>query len=276
MNVTTTPIQLTPETTEILLDDKDRYTIKIAKGDYLVVTMGFKVDKAGAKFTHPNIALTNKTIHHFKHYRGRGGKFWTSHAGINHTFVIPKDKITILPEKGYSYIKAIINGVYVTFNVSGGTNNGWTDYLNENTHTSVNHKLSDLKKIAEIAVRNSPIEPLKTTPLDNSEEMEWNKLQARSNKTLKNTIYKMIDEKKKPIICLNSGLQFNGYHSGKGMEVRRQNKRVVTPDGNGIVFEPIGAVKTVVVSASGSQYNLVRLTNRQIDWEKTAKENGLA
>jgi len=118
-----------------LVIDND-YSINIEPSENQIIIMGFDANKSASKFKHPNISATVKRIHEFKHYRKNGGKFWTSRAGVDHYLVIPRNQITILSEKGYSYIKTEINGVKVTLNVSGGTNGkGWADYLNTRCHT---------------------------------------------------------------------------------------------------------------------------------------------
>ncbi len=120
----------------LVVDDTEgeRYEIEIEPGDFLMVKAGATADKATAHFKHPNVAVTARTIHEFKHYRRNGSKFWTARAGVDHYFVIPRTAIKMLPKKGYSFIPAEINGVRVSFNVSGGGDGRvWTDYLRTRT-----------------------------------------------------------------------------------------------------------------------------------------------
>jgi len=271
--VITVPTLLSECGTKVTIDEKEKYNIEIEAGDYLVVCMGFTAGKGGAKFTHPNIAATNKEIHEFKHYRNNGSKFWSSRAGVNHYLVIPRNQITLLPEKGYSYIRAEINGVKVSFNVSGGGGGGWTDYLSITTSTSVNHKLLDFKKICEVAVRNSPFEPLTVKALEPNEEAKWNTLAAKATPKIKERIAKMVEEGKKPIIQFVPFISYQGQKSGVAIEVQRRTKMVPIADKpNCFSWESIGAPKYFILSLG---YNGVRAKVTQIDWYKTAELNGI-
>ncbi len=164
---------------KLIVDDTegDRYEVEIEPGDFLVVRAGATVDKPTALFTHPNIVASARVIHEFRHYRRNGSTFWTARAGVDHYFVIPRNAIKLLPEKGYSWIPAEINGVKVKFNVSGGGDGSvWTDYLFTHTCIAVNHQVKDLTKLAEVAVRNSRLEPIAVKPMDADQEARWQEL----------------------------------------------------------------------------------------------------
>lgn len=258
----------------VTIDDKQKYNISIEQGDYLIVIAGASAGKASMNFDHPNISATKKVIHEFKHYRKGGSKFWTSRAGKNYYFVIPRDQITLLPEKGYSYIPAEINGVKVTFNVSGGGGGGvWTDFLRNITEISVNHRIKDLKKIAEVAVRNSPFEPIQFEIDPDFDERIWNRLALKSNPKIKETIAKMIEEKKSPIIHLIDGWTVDGNSSAVGIEVKRKSKKIPLPPKQGYEIsyriEYCGALKSVILNGEW------RAKMSQIDWYKTAVANNL-
>ncbi len=132
----------------------DRYVIAVdIPGDYIAVCFGQDARKPAAQFRHPNLAASQARVHEFKHYRPDGGKFWTSKPGVDIWFILPKSVVTILPEKGLSYVAARIGEVPVTFNVSGGGTGGvWTDYLRTTMHVSVGHPVSDLHRVAELAL----------------------------------------------------------------------------------------------------------------------------
>lgn len=255
--------------TKYVIDDKDRYQVEIEAGEYLVIEFGAFAGKAAARFTHPNIAATAKRIYEFKHYRDSGSKFWTSSAGVSHYFVVPRSAVTLLPEKGYSYVKAIINGVKVSFNVSGGTGNGWTDWLRTNTQVAVGHKLADLKKIAAVAVRGTPLEPLKVTDPGVSED-DWNRLAAKANTSLKNSLLKMIEEGKKIVVKLAKGYSYDEKNEGVARDVSRGYKRVKI-DETHFSLEPIGRAKAVTILIDNWP---VRAKMHQIDWYATAEANG--
>lgn len=261
----------------VTLDKKDKYNIEIEPGNYLVISIGFTVGKPGARYTHPNIALTHKTVHDFKYYRKTGSKFWTSRAGINHILIVPRSQVKLLPEKGYSYIHAEINGAKVMFNVSGGGGGGWTDYLNTFVTICVNHKLADLKKIAEVCVRNSPFEPLKAKPLTPEDEERWNSLSAKATPNIKEKIAKMIEEGKKPVIHFLGRLSYEGNTHGIATGVGRRYKKIPQPPMEGYhsayKLEPTGALREIILDMG---WNGVRAKISQIDWYKTAKENAIS
>jgi len=256
-----------------VIEDKgpdDRYEVEIEPGEYLVVCVGFTAGKPGAKFTHPNIAATEKEVHEYKHYRSSGSKFWTARAGVNHYLVIPRTAVTLMPEKGMSYIKAEINGVKVTFNVSGGGGGGvWTDYLRMHTSTLVNHPLRDLKKMCEVAIRGTTLEPIKVKPMELSEEVWWNQLMAKASPRIKEKVAKMVEAGKNPVVRLMSGYTFD---KGEAIEVSRRSRKHRTSE-TSYTLEYDGSPKSITVVAGFGRYR-VKMT--QIDWYATAKENGVA
>jgi len=128
------------------------YHISVPEGPCLIIRAGAGLDSRAAAFTHPNVLEREPTVHHFKHYRPGGGKYWTSKAGVNFYFAIPKEQILLHPEPGYSYVKAQINGQEVVFNVSGGSFDGWTDFLTNPVEISVNHPVRVLRQLAEAAL----------------------------------------------------------------------------------------------------------------------------
>ena len=278
----TTPTLLSQCGSQVVIDSKDKYCLDIEPGEYLIITAGFDCNKPGAKFTHPNIAASRKTLHEYKHYRKNGSKFWTSHAGMDHVLIIPRSSITLLPIKGYSFIKAEINGVKVSFNVSGGGGEGWTDYLYNAVHIACNHKLGDFKKLCEVAVRNSPYEPIewKEETEEDQKRMEerWNYISANSNPVLKKQIAKLVDEGKKPVLYFRRGLQWSGKHEAEGIETVRRGIQVVlekNEDGSPKKWtwdETQGKLRGFIVS-DGHYKCHTKLS--QIDLYKTALENKL-
>ena len=266
----TAPIPLSEVHGGITLDVKEPYHISVDDGDNLIVRMGFGVTKAAARFQHPNIAARRQTIHEFKHYYASGHKRWTSKAGVDIYFIIPRDKVMLLPIKGNSYIKATINGVPVSFNVSGGTLNGWTDWLHKTTETSVNHKLSDVKKIAECALPGSIDIPVKED--DARDQERWQHLAAKADTELKEVIYKMIEDKKNPIIVLDGCTE----KEGTGVELYRGSKKTnIEKDEQGNIkswtWAYEGKVKGILMHCG----YLVRAKLSQIDWYQTFIRNGL-
>lgn len=270
----------------LVIDDtnpKDPYTIKIACKEFLILQMGGGIHKAISKFTHPNIIHSRKEVYELKHYRQGGSKFWTSQAGVSHYLIIPTDKVYILPEKGYSWIPAEINGVKVHFNVSGGGGSGgWTDYLGGFTSTSINHKVADIKKIAEVAVKDETIlqellkrldEKDKDTIYDRPNELtKWDRMYAKASpdvKKDKERLLKMIEGKALDvIIMLNDGYT---EKMGNGVEVIRKGKKIMLSDTSWNYDYSQGRVQKLIVHFDGCYPKRVR--DSQINWVKTVETN---
>lgn len=259
----------------IVLDDgkenkSKKYEIAIPNTPYLIVEVGCIVGSAAATFNFPNTTSSVKRIYEFKHYRSGGGKYWTSKAGISHYFLIPTNQIYILPVQGLSYIHAEINGVKVMFNVSGGGGGeGWTDYLMSYTQISVNHKLKDIKKIAEVAVKrddlNFEVKEMETNDMErwqNMSDKASNKLIAQRSK-----LYKMIEKNEKVHIVLNKGFKVS---EGLAIKMRRGVKKVKGEDGHTVWDYSKGALKSILCDFGMAEYTVKA---RQIDWVETCKKN---
>ena len=131
------------------------YRVLVAPGDHLVLVAGATYGKPAADFRHPNVVARKCEVHEFKHYRKAGSKFWTARPGVNFCLVIPKDRIEMVPEKGYSYVPVKINGQRLVLNVSGGGGcgyPGWTDWVRRVVHTSVGFPKKTLKLLADVAL----------------------------------------------------------------------------------------------------------------------------
>ena len=128
------------------------YHIEFDARPFLILEAGAFPGAGAARFQHPGIWATRCRIFEFKTYLPRGGKRWHSRAGISHFFVVPKDRIRLVLDKGYSYVPVEINGTRTRLNVSGGTQNGWTDFVRASACISVGHPVRDLHRIAEVAV----------------------------------------------------------------------------------------------------------------------------
>jgi len=261
----------------LVLDDseKDRYQIDIQPGDNLLIEIGASVRKAASRFTHPNIIQSIKRVYDFKHYRNNGSKFWTIQAGISHYVIIPKSQVYILPEKGYSYVKAEINGVKVTFNVSGGTANGWTDWLGIGCQISINHKLSDIKKICEVAIRNPELENgvnFSKMALDERQAEQWEDMFMLASPKLKKqreTFYAMVEDGQNPALYLKSGYKFK---DGVATSLYRSAKKVwLNKEKTRFTYDETGKVRSLKGEFEG-RFNQYRVKLSQIDWVKTLKD----
>jgi len=235
-----------------VIDDTpgEQYQIQIESGDYLLLEVGTLANTPASKFTHPNLSLTQKRIYEFKHYM-RYGKKWTSKAGISHFFVVPRNQITVLPYKGYSYIHVMINGVQITLSVSGSTQNGWTDLLHTTVHTSVGYSLSILKKIAQVSVKME-IPPKPDTYFT---EQRWNELASQINagaiiKRMSAMLRQNPDNP--PVVHFKNGCSFDG-------------ETVVKYDGT--------SRQAILVRVY--PYSCCKAKRSQVNWLATAKANNL-
>jgi len=234
-------------------DDKGPYRIEFAPEPFLVLVAGQKAESAMAKFDHANIVAKMNHVHSFKHYRRGGSKFWTEKAGVDFYFAIPKDRIELVMERGYSYVKVLIGGKKFSLNVSGGGGKTWTDYVGTICHVSVGHSRSDLKVLAENAY--SPKEcwekgirfDLKKP--DEHEERRFRYLVA------KKSLPKVLEQGSKVVL-------YNCTYHGK--------KEGVT------VEERMGYVRKRQAYRCKDEYGYgVRVKFSQIDWLKTAEVNGI-
>lgn len=138
------------------------YHIELPTTDHLILVFGHRWTHRAAKFNHPKALGKFLRLLEFKHYRRGGGKFWTAHIGTDLYFAVPSNLVEIALVAGYSYVKARINGVCLSLNVSGGTCNGWTDWVRAEAEVKVGHGIRDLMKIAMVA-----------TPLPELEAKGW-------------------------------------------------------------------------------------------------------
>jgi hypothetical protein len=133
---------------------EEGYEVRLPPGDHLVVIAGAHWGEPGCRFDHPGVVAKKSRVFEFKHYRRGGGKFWTSKAGIDFYFVIPKAQIELLPEKGYSYVSVSIRGRKCHLNVSGGAADGrWTDSVRRVAHAGCGWSLAALGLLGTVAVR---------------------------------------------------------------------------------------------------------------------------
>ena len=67
------------------------------------------MDGATARFRHPNIWHTRCRVYELKQYLRSGAKRWRSRAGISHYLIISRDRIQLYLEKGFSYVRVVMN-----------------------------------------------------------------------------------------------------------------------------------------------------------------------
>jgi hypothetical protein len=133
--------------------DGSPYRVRVPAGDYLIVDIGVLAGSPAERYRPATLAATRRRLFEFKHSRANGSKYWTSAVGTDYYFVIPKEKIELVLEPGYSYIPVEINGHPVTLNVSGGTtgDGGWEDFFSSIAGTIVTRKKADVQVLADAA-----------------------------------------------------------------------------------------------------------------------------
>lgn len=142
-----------------VVDAEDNYSIHICDpGEYQVIAMPFdeKRNPFGFHYEHPNIARSRTREEEVKHKQHD----WRKHTITTHIFVVPRNRILMLPVKTYTYPKVEIGGEEVSLSTGGGTcGHGWTDYIYATTHTGIGPSKSELLAVAGAAVRGTSFEP---------------------------------------------------------------------------------------------------------------------
>jgi len=143
---------------EIYNIDTD-YDIEVERGPHFLIEFPIESKLPAAKFRHDNIARTVDRTLHYKHDHP---KRWEQKSGTCHFFVVPREHIWLLPEKGWSWPRATINGAPVHFNCCGGPGpKGWRHRLDLETSVNVNYGIEVLNTVAAVSVRGTAFEPVK-------------------------------------------------------------------------------------------------------------------
>lgn len=190
----------------VQLEGEKPYNIVFSDEDYIIVTAGATYPEAATRFEHPNVVAKQSRIHETRAYWPDGRKKWFAHAGVDYYFVIDKSDITLIPEKGYSYVKVEINGRPYTFSVSGGTFNGWTDRVRRTAHVGIGCKVKTLKHLAESALSIEEVQRRGIT-LDLTDMQDHQKRQF-VEKVASYDVRKTLKAGSK--IVLDSGVSFGG------------------------------------------------------------------
>lgn len=145
----------------VFIDEPDGYAVELSKADYFTIVVGVLHNSKLADFQHPNIVAKVDRVFEFKHERRNGSKFWTSKAGREFYFVVPRHRIGLVFKKGYSWVPVMIGGEEFHLNVSGGTfGNGWRDFVRSGPFTvSVERSKKRLLAVANAAVDPQLAEP---------------------------------------------------------------------------------------------------------------------
>lgn len=128
------------------------YYVELPDSECLVVVAGANYPAAATRYDHPNVAARQDEVFHTRAYWPDGRKKWFQHAGRAFFFVIPRSRIALVFDKGYSYVPVVINGQAFRMNVTGGTFDGWTDFVRQRCHVGIGFTRKMLDVLAEVAL----------------------------------------------------------------------------------------------------------------------------
>ena len=254
------------------------YRVLVASGDHLVLMAGATYGKPAAGFRHPNVVARKCEVHEFKHYRKAGSKFWTARPGVNFYLVVPKDRIEMVPEKGYSYVPVKINGQKLVLNVSGGGGcgyPGWTDWVHRVVHTSVGFPKKTLKLLADVALSPEECKAKGITfplvGLDDSHKQRFIRLAAEKDtkptikagsKIVVDTLACTWDSELSPVVTVVARATGHKYRRGK-------------PQPDGTFFLIPTDTQQQKVLATDDRGHQWRIKFSLVNWLKTAEANGI-
>jgi hypothetical protein len=134
------------------VDIEPGYHVELPDTDQFIIVAGANYPAAATHYDHPNVAARQDKVFFTRAYWPDGRKKWFQHAGRDFYFVIPRTSISLIFEKGYSYVPVVINGQTFRLSVTGGTFNGWTDFAGQKAHVGINATKKVLDLLAEVAV----------------------------------------------------------------------------------------------------------------------------
>jgi hypothetical protein len=234
-------------------EGKLEYRAEIPEGDYLLVTASTIYGSTASKFDHKNILRSQKRILNFRTYYKSGAKRWYYKAGIDFLFAIPKDKILMVEEKGYSYVKIEIGGTPYCLNVSGGTGKDcWTDWITQGASIGVFKTLKELKSLAENSIIPEGLDLGPVKPMSEDEQKTYEGICAYHDAKSK--------LKEGDMVFLGSSFSIN---ERKGPFL--------------IVKKPKNKKHFICLTQEENHHfaHEFRAYYKHIDWLKTAKENAI-
>ena len=225
------------------------YHVELPDTEHFIIVAGANYPAATTHYNHPNVAARQDKVFYTRAYWPDGRKKWFQHAGKDFYFVVPRNKISLVFEKGYSYVPVVINGQKLHLNVTGGTLDGWTDFVRQKAHIGINATKKVLDLLAEVAL--PPVEasvPLELTGLSDSDATVFIELVAG------HLCRSRLQEGHR--LVLHNGWNYDGS---------------VGP--LFVASKPKGRHCYVANNGHGG-HGSFRATYKSIDWTKTAAENG--
>jgi hypothetical protein len=228
------------------------YVVKLPGTDYITLVVPVDVMSPAAKATYPNVIARLGVVHDYKRCRKNGSKRWTRHAGVDLYFVIPTDRIDMVPKKGHSYVPVIVNGQEFVLSVTSiGVATGCTDFVGRLAATTAGMSKTMIKKIQEVALSPETLRaigfvlPTGSLIYENQIPM-WREMVAR----------KMMKVQKDTFLCPH---KWTSWAGSKYDVVSVQEKS--TSGGWDVALD-------------GSIYSRGRILAKHVDWLATAEKNG--
>jgi hypothetical protein len=222
------------------------YHVELPDTDQFIIVAGANYPAAATRYDHANVVAKQDKVFHTRAYWPSGRKKWFQHAGRDFYFVVSRNKIGLVFQKGYSYVPVVINGQTFRLSVTGGTFNGWTDFVGQKAHIGINATVKVLNLLAAVAVPLAEAKvPLELEQQSDSDAASFVELVAGQ------ICRSRLQEGHRLVLC-------DGW----------------TCDGSRgpffVASKPKGRQSYVANNGNGS----FRATYKAIDWTKTAAENG--
>jgi hypothetical protein len=226
------------------VDADDNYTVEFSPHEHIVLRASALWGTAASRFQHNKMVACQTTILEFKHEARNGRKHWTAKPGIEFWFVVPKAKLELVREKGYSYVPVKLNGVSFRLNVSGGSGKGgWTDWVREHADTCCGFKPKQLRALFDAAMTLEECAAAGVVvDLRGREPCRWQSLVASQQPLQPGHI-----------VCLEKGSSFQG--STGPFTINRKEKQ------------------SYLLNLGGGM--LGKISPRYIDWLKTIEANNI-
>lgn len=263
----------------------DIYHVQVPDCEYIAICFGQDIRKPAGRRTYPNLTATVPVIHEFKHYLPSGGKFWTSRAGVNFWFVFPRSIFSLLPERGYSYVKLLIGGVPVTLNAScGSIAGGCEDYFGGLSSALVGHSVASMRKLAALAVIHEPTAK-QVSELVSREALDLNGRRQFNQKAAAIVVLPaLLAKHKEGVSDINIILDGESVACSLQRVVRNQRRVARKPTSEELSKDP-RTTRVIAITEGSVKWLYATFPNfggtqrfrvNQVDWVATARLNGIS
>ena len=226
-------------------NDPRGYHVVITPSDHYIVIVGVPAFAPAAALPYSNLLYRRPVVHEFKHYLPGGGKRWTARCGVDLAFAFRAEDIRLIEAEGMSYVPVQVGDTQFPLNVSGGTTNGWTDWVGVTNHTWITKSSAFPRALAAHAMP-----PSQVTGFDPS--------------TLR------------PLDEYSSGTFTAAFYKHLMLPLLQPGTTVLTLDGSDYTYESRmetrrGRASQFLICRSNSRW---KVAVNDVDWERTAKQLG--